>query len=171
LAQECKENVLNEIIVPDEEVSEHYRTHKDAYRLPPRVYLQHFLYRSTEKAERTQARLRQGATYAEIAKEKKGDPDFLIVEHSWHDPQTLISQLSGIAFKLPVGQISDVIASSFGFHVLRVERREPSKFRELSDARADIVKHLRQLKAAERYKQILNEMKHSEQVHLYTDNL
>jgi parvulin-like peptidyl-prolyl isomerase len=171
LAQECKANVLNEIIITDEEASEHYRTHKDDYRLPPRVYLQHFLYRSKEKAARTQARLRQGATYAEIAKEKKGDPDFLMVEHSWNEPQTLISQLAGIAFRLPVGQISNVISSSFGFHVLRVEGREPSKFRELSEARADIAKHLRQLKAAERYKHILNEMKHSEQVHLYIDNL
>jgi parvulin-like peptidyl-prolyl isomerase len=171
LAQECRDNALNEIIVSDNEVSEHYRTHKDDYRLPPRVYLQHFLYRSKEKAASAQARLRHGALYAEIAKEKKGDPDFLMIEHSWHDPSTLISQLSGIAFKLPVGRISDVISSSYGFHVLRVDRREPSKFRDLSDARAEIVNHLRQLKAADRYKQILNEMKHSEQVHLYTDNL
>jgi len=171
LAQEFKEKVMREIVVTDEELAAYYRTHREEFRLPARFLLQHFLYKTKEKAVQAQARLQQGAAFADLAKDKRSDSDLLLVEHTWFTPDLLIPELRGSASRLPAGGVSEVIRSSYGYHVLRVEASEPSRYKDIAAAQTEIVGKVRQSKAARLYEQIFNETKSSHQVRLYLDRL
>src|SRR6266852_3202099 len=171
LAQEFKNKLMREIAVDQEELAAYYRTHQDDFKLPPRVLLQHFLYKTPEKAAQAEARLRQGAAFDELAKDKKADSDVLMVEHGWFTPSLLIPELSEIAFQLPVGGTSRVLHSSYGYHVLRAEAQEPSRVKDFAEARPEILDKVRQTKAAKLYGEILDNTKNSQQVRLYLDRL
>jgi len=171
LAQEFKNKLMREIAVEEEELAAYYRTHQDDFKLPPRVLLQHFLYKTPEKAAQAEARLRQGAAFDELAKDKKADSDVLMVEHGWFTPSLLIPELSEIAFQLPVGGTSNVLRSSYGYHVLRAEAQEPSRVKDFAEARPEILDKVRQTKAAKLYGEILDNTKNSQQVRLYLNRL
>ena len=171
LGQEFKGKVMRETVVTDEELAAYYRTHREEFRVPARLLLQHFVYKTPEKAAQTQARLRQGAAFADLARDKRLDSDVLLVEHTWFTPDLLIPELRESASRLPAGGVSDVIRSSYGYHVLRVEASEPSRYKDLAAAQTEIVAKVRQSKAARLYQQILNDTKSSHQVHLHFDRL
>src|SRR5437879_2297502 len=130
-----------------------------------------FLYKTPEKAGQAEARLRQGAAFDELAKDKKADSDVLLVEHGWFTPSLLIPELSEIAFQLPVGGTSNVLRSSYGYHVLRAEAQEPSRVKDFAEARPEILDKVRQTKAAKLYGEILDNTRNSQQVRLYLDRL
>jgi peptidyl-prolyl cis-trans isomerase C len=171
LAQEFKDKVMRETVVTDEELAAYYRTNREEFRVPARVLLQHFLYKTSEKAAQALARLQQGAAFADLAKDKRSDSDVLLMEHTWFTPDLLIPELRESASRLPAGGVSDVIRSSYGFHVLRVEASEPSRYKDLAAVQTEIVAKVRQSKAALLYEQILNDTKSSHQVHLHFDRL
>lgn len=171
LAQEFKDKVMREIAVTDEELEAYYRDHKEEFKIPPRVHLQHFLYKSAEKAARAQARLQDGAAFTELAEEKKADPDVLLVERKWFTPSLLIPELAEVAFQLPAGKASDVVRSSYGYHVLRVEEQEPGRYQDLAAARPDILDKVRQARATRLHQEILDETKRRTAVRLHLDRL
>ncbi len=171
LAQEFKDKLMRDAPVTEEELTAYYRSHSQEFQLSARVLLQHFLYKVSEKATQARARLQQGTEYAELAKEKKTDLNVVLVERAWFTKALLIPELAEIAFQLPAGGISQVIRSSYGYHVLRVEAREPARTKDFEAARADVLEKVRQTKATRLYEQVLDETKKSHQVRLYADRL
>lgn len=167
LAQAFKDKVLQEVTVSDADLEAYYRDHPEEFRLPARVLLQHFLYKTPEKAAHAQTRLREGAAFGQLAEEKKLDADVLLAERGWFVPEALIRELAEVAFQLPAGKVSDVIRSSYGYHVLRVEASEPVRNRDLAAARAELSEKVRRAKAAPRYQQILDETRQQHQVRVH----
>lgn len=49
LAQAFKDKVLQEVTVSDADLEAYYRDHQQEFKLPARVLLQHFLYKTPEK--------------------------------------------------------------------------------------------------------------------------
>ncbi len=169
LAQEFKDRTIHQIGVTEEELTAYYSAHQEEFKLPPRVLLQHFLYKTPEKAAQTQAKLRQGAPFSQIAEQV--DPGFLVVERHWFTPDLLIPEVREIAFQLSVGGVSDVIRSSYGYHVLYVEAQEPSHYKDFEAARGEILDKVRQAKASRLYQQILDETKNNHHVRLHLEGL
>ena len=169
LAQAFKEQVLQEIAVTEGELTAYYETHKEEFKLPARVFLQHFLYRSPLKAARAQERLQKGVPFAPLAEEKKTDSELLLVEREWFTAALLIPELAEVAFRLPVGEVSDVIRSSYGYHVLRVEASEPGRYKDFAAVRSEVLDKVRQTKATRVYQQILDATKSRDEVRLHLD--
>ena len=79
------------------------------------------------KADALRAKIAGGADFAAVAKaesddtasrEKGGDIGFVVRGSS-------DANFEEAAYALPVGKLSDVIKTEFGFHILRVEERRP----------------------------------------------
>lgn len=166
LAQALKDSVMEKIKIAEEELLEYYQAHKKEFKIPPRLLLQHFLYRRAEKAARAREQLRQGATFSQLAAEKGKDLDLILVERNWFAPQLLISELSEAALALESGEVSEVLRSSYGYHVLRLEAREPGSYKEFAAARSEIAERLRRAKAGALYQQLLEEARREHPVRI-----
>ena len=57
------------------------------------------------------------------------------------------------AFNLPVGSVSKPIKSRFGYHLLKVVEKQPSKKLQFEEARDDIAKQLRRTKEVKIYRE------------------
>jgi peptidyl-prolyl cis-trans isomerase C len=149
----------------EELARERYQANQDKYRLPEQVKVSHILIKSegdSEEAERKAKQLaekvRQLALageepFAELAlqysqdssvKENKGELGFI-------SPGMTVKSFEKAAFALQeAGEISPVIKSQFGFHIIRLEQRQPARLRPFEQVKKELIaeikrKHLNQV--------------------------
>ncbi len=106
------------------------------------------------KAEAVLAEVRKApAEFAAIAKKESQDPasaelggDLGLVEGD-----ALPKTVEAAALKLKQGEISDVVASDFGYHILTVTSLKPAAVRPLDEVKGEIVADLKKQQAAKKY--------------------
>ncbi|GGF92624.1 peptidylprolyl isomerase [Paenibacillus abyssi] len=110
-----------QIQVTDEELQQYYDQHKDSLGTPEQVQASHILVGTQEEAEQILEELKQGADFAALAKEKSTDPgtkdnggDLGYFGRGAMDPA-----FEEAAFALDNNEISGVVQSSFGYHIIK----------------------------------------------------
>lgn len=170
LAHEYRDKLTREIPVSEQELKDYYDAHLDEFRAPPRVLLEHFLYKTAEKAARAEQKLRAGVAYDELARKKKDDAELLLVERDWFTRELLIPEVAAVVFQLPAGAIR-VIPSHYGHHVVRVAAVESGQVQDFTAARPEIIRKERQKKATSVFEQTLEETKRALAVRTYFERL
>lgn len=81
------------------------------------------------QAEALLERVRAGEDFAELAREFSGDPGTAQLggDLGWFRRGRMVREFEQAAFSLTDGQISDVVATDFGFHIIKVERMRPGE--------------------------------------------
>jgi peptidyl-prolyl cis-trans isomerase C/foldase protein PrsA len=69
-----------------------------------------------------------------------------------------------VVFKLPVGQVSDVVSTEYGYHLFRVQERKPARKREFSEVRQLVEMKLLEKKRAEAQAAFEKELRDKAQV-------
>jgi peptidyl-prolyl cis-trans isomerase D len=144
-------------------VKTYYDTHSSEFNTKERVKARHILVSFTgarnasgagalrtkdEAKKRAEDALRQvkapGADFAKLAstltdesagKSRGGDLGFFTRED-------MVKEFSEAAFNLQAGQLSGVVESPFGFHVIKVEEKQADKTTTLEQATAEIAKKI-----------------------------
>ncbi|MCL4177205.1 MAG: peptidylprolyl isomerase [Verrucomicrobia bacterium] len=103
-----------------------------------------------EKIKAAQARLNGGEAFAEVAKAVSTCPssaeggDLGFFGKGQMDPA-----FEAAAFELEVGQTSDIVKSSFGYHLIKVTDKKPAGSMPFEEVKEDITRHLTQQKQRE----------------------
>jgi hypothetical protein len=105
--------------------------------LTPYPQLQRLPYKEAEaKAKEIRAMLEQGADWDELA--KKYSQAIEVKDHGgaigYITKGQVEKSFEDAAFALKVGEISDVVGTVYGFHILKVTDRTVTPFKELADA-------------------------------------
>ena len=81
--------------------------------------------KNREKAEEVLKRARAGEDFAKLAEEFSTDPGSKSKggDLGWFGPGQMIPEFEKAAFALKPGEISNVVESNFGFHIIKVEER------------------------------------------------
>ncbi|MFN2571824.1 MAG: peptidylprolyl isomerase [Gemmatimonadales bacterium] len=81
------------------------------------------------RAESLVVELRHGADFANAAKRFSGDSASATQggELGWFRRGVMVKEFEDVAFRLRPGEISPVVETSFGFHIIKVERTQPAE--------------------------------------------
>jgi peptidyl-prolyl cis-trans isomerase C len=100
------------------------------------------------KAEALLARLNKGEDFAKLAKAESEDAGSAPAggDIGFVPKGSTVANFEAVAYTLPTGQISGVVQTEFGFHILRVDQRQPMSFDAMKGTIANDLAH-RQLDA------------------------
>jgi peptidyl-prolyl cis-trans isomerase D len=142
----------------DKEIKEYYEEHKDRFTVPEKIQARHILIRpdmkakdreaarkaAREKAEAVLKKVKGGANFATLARKYSGDPGSAKKggDLGWFPRGVMMKPFEDAAFALKTGEISGIVETPFGFHIIKVEGRKKAKVQPLAKARPAIVKIL-----------------------------
>lgn len=151
------DDFMADAIVDDEQIELYYEEQQNVYRTEKQVKASHILLEfaedeaaAKEKAESLLASLRDGQDFAELAKaeshdtfsgENGGDLD-------WFGTGEMDPDFEAAAFALSnIGDLSDVVRSEFGFHIIKLTDLKDESIQPLEEVRDDIVQSLKREEA------------------------
>jgi peptidyl-prolyl cis-trans isomerase D len=106
------------------------------------------------RAEKILAQLRASpGSFAELAKKESGDPGSAAQggDLGFFSRGMMVRPFEEAAFRLKPGQISDLVESDFGFHIIKVTGVKPGKMKTLEQVRPEIELQLRKQQAARHF--------------------
>lgn len=125
--------------VSDDEVVAFYNSNPDIFVQDEQVRARHILFtvdegagldadqRARQRAEQALARALAGEDFAELARELSDGPSAPNGgDLGFFSRATMAPPVAEAAFALAPGEISDVVKSSYGYHVIKLEERRPS---------------------------------------------
>ncbi len=140
------------INIPPADVERAYNDNFEQYSTPEQLRASHILLRTEGKEEATVRatgedilkQARAGADFAELArkyseddgtKEKGGDLDFF-------GRGRMVPEFDNAAFALEPGQISDLIKTQYGFHIIKLVEKKGGATKTLDEVRPQLVEQL-----------------------------
>jgi peptidyl-prolyl cis-trans isomerase C len=98
------------------------------------IHAKHILVDTKDEAQEVLGRLQAGETFTDVAKEASQDPGSKDQggDLGWFGRGRMVPAFEEAAFALQPGEVSEPISSTFGYHVIQVEERDPN--REISPA-------------------------------------
>jgi foldase protein PrsA len=161
------DKLTENIAVTDEELKDYYDTHQDEFTS---VKASHILLDTKEEAEKMLARVKAGEDFAELAKQYSKDPsakensgDLDYFRHG-----DMVEPFEKAAFALKPGEISEIVQTDFGFHIIKVE---DSKLDRLEDVKELLRGNMLYEKKSLEYGKQLEEMRKNAEIEKFTKNL
>jgi len=152
--------ILDKIKVNDEEVLEYYEQNKDSFTEKEQVHLYNILLETEEDAQNVLEQLKAGGDFSEIAKTKSTGPSAAQGgDMGFISKGSIIPEIDEAVFALEIGELTDIIKSDYGFHILKVTEKKPESTKTLEEAREDIIQTLLPEKQKEAFEDLLEELK------------
>ncbi|HZC25196.1 MAG TPA: peptidylprolyl isomerase, partial [Candidatus Binatia bacterium] len=152
-----------DVQVTQDDLRSYYDAHRDQYRVPEQVKVSHILIKTPlpgpdgkvdekgvaeaqQRATDLLKQLKSGAKLEDLAKKYSEDPGSAKQGGSlgWIGRGQTVPEFEKVAFSLPKGQISDLVKSSYGFHIIRVDDKQDAHTKSLDEVKGEIepiVKH------------------------------
>ena len=153
---------LQEVQTTDAEVEEFYRLHQEDYQEPEKVRARHILFRipsqakTTElqsvlkKAKKVLALARGGDEFADLARKYSDDSTAAKGGDLGYFTQTdMVKPFSDAAFSMKKGDISDLVRTRFGLHIIKVEDVKEESIRPLAEVKEAVLQSLKKERARE----------------------
>jgi peptidyl-prolyl cis-trans isomerase D len=157
------DKVRERVQVADADVEAFYEQNKAQYTTEGRVRASHILLKTEGKEEaavraRAEELLKQargGADFAALAKANSEDEGSAVNggDLNYFGRGQMVPEFEQAAFALTPGAISDLVKTSFGFHIIKVIESQPEVTRPLDDVRAEIVDQLKSQQAQQQAEQ------------------
>jgi peptidyl-prolyl cis-trans isomerase D len=152
-----------DVQVTSDDLRTYYDQHRDQYRMPEQVKVSHILIKTPlpgpdgkvdekgvaearHRAEDLLQQLKSGAKLEDLAKKYSEDPGSAKQGGSlgWIGKGQTVPEFEKTAFSLSKGQMSDLVKSSYGFHIIRVDDKQEAHVRTLDEVKPEIepvIKH------------------------------
>lgn len=171
-----EEQWQGKINVTGADANEYYEENKDKFQTREQIRASHILIapavgdsnqdpnqadaQAKSRAEDLLKQLKEGADFAALAKEnstcpsseKGGDLGFFASGQ-------MVPAFEQAAFDLKVGQVSDVVKTRFGYHIIKVTDRKDATITSCEQAKDEIIQMLTQQQKAEIIKQYIDSLK------------
>lgn len=141
-----------EVKVPESQIREDYEDHAADYHQEQQVRARHILFglkedapeadiaRIRAEAEKVLAEAKSGKDFSELARKHSSDPS---VQENGGDlgfftRDRMVPEFSEVAFSLKPGELSELVRTPYGFHIIRIEEIQPEKNIPFEEVRGKI---------------------------------
>jgi peptidyl-prolyl cis-trans isomerase C len=161
------------INVTDEAAKTFYEQNKDQMKRPERAHLRHILIKADAdapaadkqkaraKAEEILAKLKAGGDFAKLASESSDDPGSKGQggDLNWVARGQTVPAFEEAAFKLKANELSPVVETRFGYHVIQLLERQDASVVPFEEAKPRIAAFLKQRQMQEAVRTRVQELR------------
>ncbi len=166
-------DVENKVKVDDAAIQKYYSQNADQFRTPEQVRARHILIKTPAmgpdgkvdqkgvdaaraKAQDILKQVKAGGNFAELAKKYSEDPGS--AQNGGELPPfgrgQMVPEFEKAAFAQNPGQISDLVQTSYGFHIIQTEEKMPARVKPLAEVKAQIEQQLKQSQTSDELNRI-----------------
>jgi len=157
-AQVNVEQVRNTLTVPEAEIAAFYQQNLSQYQTPAQVRASHILFKLEGKDEKAVQTLAEDV----LKKAKAPNADFAALARQYSEDDTnnmnggdldyfgrgrMVAEFEQAAFGMKTGEISDLVKTAFGIHIIKMVDNKPEQTRPLAEVRAELEDQLKWQKA------------------------
>ena len=143
--------IRQSIQISDAQLKDRYQTNIQQYQVPSRVHVQHILFMTVnkpdaeveeikKKAADVLQQVKKGGKFDELAKKYSEDPGTRDKggDLGWIVEQQTVPEFQAVAFSLPKGQVSDLVKTQYGFHIIKVLEKETAHTKPFEEVKVQI---------------------------------
>ncbi len=168
------------IMISEDDKKQEFERVKDKLDVPEQVKASHILVRATQdasdadkesaraKIDELRKRALAGEDFAKLAQEnsedgsayKGGDLDYF-------RRGMMVQPFEDAAFGLEVGQISDIVETQFGYHIIKLTDKQPSRKLSYEEVEEGLTRFLIDQKKAQKLGQFVTELRNKAKIEMY----
>lgn len=162
-----KEKLTEKVAVSDQELLDYYNGHQNEFFS---VKASHILLEKEDEAKKALERAKAGEDFNKLAKELSKDPSAKTNngDLGYFKRGQMVEAFENTAFSLQPGQISEIVQTQFGYHIIKVEDKKLDKF---EDVKEELKNNIIGQKKETEYNKVMDELKKSTEIKKYTQNL
>ncbi|RLA89192.1 MAG: peptidylprolyl isomerase [Deltaproteobacteria bacterium] len=185
--QFIEEKFVKKITILDKDLKAYYDSHKELFKQPEQVRARHILIKvspqanaeekalALKKIEEVQKKVKKGEDFATLAKEySQGPSSTKGGDLGYFKRGQMVKPFEDVAFSLKPGEVSDIVKTRFGYHLIKVIDKKPetiiaynkikeklSEFLKQRKVQKEVTDYVEELKKKAKVKRFLSEIEHS----------
>ncbi|MDH3254781.1 MAG: peptidyl-prolyl cis-trans isomerase [Acidobacteriota bacterium] len=179
VAEETEEQAVDRMItaampenVSGTDIDEYYAQHESDYAEEEQVLLRQILVEDRELAEAALEAVKSGMSFDEAARKYSQGPGAELGGlQGVLGRGDLPPAFAEVIFSLGVGEVSEIVAADYGFHLFQVIERRSAAAADVSEVRQSIAARLRQRMRARIIARLVEDARRSYNVEVYARNL
>jgi peptidyl-prolyl cis-trans isomerase C len=153
---------VQNITVSNEEIKVYYDSRSDSFKQPAGIRASHILIKveprsddsqkaaARKKVEEIQKKLQKGADFAALAKEfSQGPSSAKGGDLGFFKRGQMVKPFEEAAFALGQGDVSEIVETRFGYHLIKVFEKKPEKTVKYEEIKDKLQQYLKQRKVQE----------------------
>lgn len=151
-----EDRIGKQFSLPEAELRKAYETNQENYRVPERVRVRHILLKTTDKpqdeipkiqakAEDLLQQLRAGVNFADLARKYSEDTTTAVKggDLDWIVRGQTVKAFEDTAFSLQPNQLSNVVKTEYGLHILQVLEKQPARLKPFEEVKDELAKEIK----------------------------
>ncbi|MDD2308586.1 MAG: peptidylprolyl isomerase [Desulfuromonadaceae bacterium] len=167
-----KKKVEAESKVSDEDLKKFYEQNKDKFKSGEQIRASHILVKTEKEAKDILAQLKSGGNFEELAKKSSVDSSAAKGgDLGWFGKGSMVPVFEKAALALKEGQISEIVKSDFGFHIIKLTGKRAAGIRPFEEVKEQIKGAIMPTKQQEVFQKIKDELKKTAKITIKEDVL
>lgn len=135
-----REQVVGVIVPTNDELAVYFEAHISQYDSSERIRASHILVADPEAAADLYQQLLSGADFAALAAEHSADTGTSSQggDLGWFERGQMVTEFEDAAFALEIGEISEPVQTSYGYHIIKLTDREAAYTPTLDEVRDEV---------------------------------
>lgn len=165
-----EDNFDKDIVVTDEEAEAYFLQHKEQFHQSEQVEARHILVRVNDfenkeenekalsKINKARDEIKKGAAFEKVAENYSEDISAKNGGYlGFFKRGEMVKEFEEAAFKLEPGQVSDIVKSPFGYHIIKVEKKLEEKDLSFDEVKERIIERIKEEKEKNQFKNYVYE--------------
>ena len=170
-----REHIAQRMNVSEEELKNYYKWNRPDFGSPVKVEARHILLRSRADAENIMVKLAQGEDFVQLASDYSIDLPLArqggLMAAVPIKKDEALAEIDRVLFSLSEGQVSDIVETEYGFHIIRVDKIIPPEIKSFEEVKEEINKKLIWQKHNEAYNEMTAQLEKKAETEVFEDRI
>lgn len=170
IAKLIKNEVEDKLRVEEDEAKQFYEARKDDFKSPELWRASHILVATEKEAHDILDELSRGASFDELARTRSVDATSTRGgDIGYFRPGQLVPDFENACMKLKIGEVSEIIRTQFGFHIIKLTDKKGPMIEEYEKVKGTIEEELKRRKRSELFDKLVSNLKQRYRVEIEED--